>query len=224
MSTRIRDIPLDKLLPHPGNPSSMSRASLAKLVRNIERTGCYEPLVVRPHPGRRGAFQIINGHHRCEALRRLGHTTADAVVWDVDDEQTAILLTTLNRLGGRDALDKKLALLRRVRRRMPVADLAKLLPQTRGQIERLLAHKPLPRRMPDGPDTFAIPVVFFVSAVQQSVIEKALLAANPASSGDGPASPGQGHADGKTRTARRAAALTCLAQSSLDLMQREADR
>ena len=35
--------------------------------RNIERTDCYEPLVVRPHPNKHGFFQIINGHCRCKA-------------------------------------------------------------------------------------------------------------------------------------------------------------
>ena len=113
-STKIRHISLDRLVPHPDNPNRMSRATFEKLVRNIERTGRYEPLVVRPCPGRRGFFQIINGHHRCEALRTLGHKTAEAVVWNVDDEQTDILLATLNRLGGRDTLDQKLALLRRL--------------------------------------------------------------------------------------------------------------
>lgn len=60
MKSKIREIALDKLIPHPDNANRMSRAALAKLVRNIERTGCYEPLVVRPHPEQRGIFQIIN--------------------------------------------------------------------------------------------------------------------------------------------------------------------
>jgi hypothetical protein len=145
MSARIKRIALDKLVPHPGNPNRMSRANFDKLVRNIERTGRYEPLVVRPCPGRRGFFQIINGHHRCEALRQLGHETAEAVVWNVDDEQTDILLTTLNRLQGRDTLDKKLALLQRLSVTIEVRKLAKLLPQTRGQLDRLVNAKPLAR-------------------------------------------------------------------------------
>ena len=143
MSTKISHIPLDKLVPHPGNPNRMSRANFEKLVRNIERTGRYEPLVVRPCPGQRGFFQIINGHHRCEALRRLGHETAEAVVWNVDDEQTDILLATLNRLQGRDTLDKKLALLRRLSVALEIRQLAQLLPQTRGQLDRLVHAKPL---------------------------------------------------------------------------------
>jgi ParB-like chromosome segregation protein Spo0J len=174
VATEIRRVALDKLVPHPDNPNLMSRANFAKLVRHIERTGRYEPLVVRPHPERAGDFQIINGHHRCEALRQLGHETADVVVWDASDEETAILLTTLNRLGGRDVLDKKLALLRRLRQRMLIPELARLLPQTRSQLERLTARRLLPPTRMRTADAPAIPLVFFVDESQRSAIEEAL--------------------------------------------------
>jgi len=202
MSTKIRQIPLDRLVPHSDNPNRMSRTNFGKLVRHLDRTGRYEPLVVRPCPGRPGFFQIINGHHRCDALRQLGHPAAEVVVWDVNDEQTDILLATLNRLNGRDTLDKKLALLRRLHQQMPTRKLARLLPQTCGQIERLIATRPLaPAR--HQADTFAIPIVFFVSATQQRTIEEAL-------------SRGMCSSDAPTRAGRRAAALMHLAQHFLD--------
>jgi hypothetical protein len=208
MSARIKRIALDKLVPHPGNPNRMSRANFDKLVRNIERTGRYEPLVVRPCPGRRGFFQIINGHHRCEALRQLGHETAEAVVWNVDDEQTDILLATLNRLQGRDTLDKKLALLQRLSVTIEVRKLAKLLPQTRGQLDRLVNAKPLARGISGKPGVFAIPMVFFVDPRQEHTIEEAISRA------------ATGLPDGQTRAVRRATALTCIAQCLLDRDER----
>jgi ParB-like chromosome segregation protein Spo0J len=175
MSTIIQQIPLSRLAPHPDNPNVMSRANFARLVRHIERTGRYEPLVVRPHPKRTGNFQIINGCHRCEALRRLGRQVADAVVWDVSDDETATLLATLNRLGGRDVLDKKLTLLRRLAKRMPIRELAKLLPQTRGQLERLTARRLLPpvAKARTG-EASVVPLVFFVDESQRCAIEEAL--------------------------------------------------
>src|SRR4030042_1004922 len=100
MTNTVQSIGLEKLIAHPANPNRMSTATFGKLVRNIERTGRYEPIVVRPHPARGGYFQIINGHHRCRVLTKLGYETADWVVWDVDDEQGGILLATLNRLCG----------------------------------------------------------------------------------------------------------------------------
>ena len=100
MTNSIHSIALDKLDFHPDNPNKQSKVNFAKLVCNIERTGRYEPFVVRPSPKKTGCFQIINGHHRYHALAKLGYEAADAIVWDVDDEQTDILLATLNRLGG----------------------------------------------------------------------------------------------------------------------------
>jgi hypothetical protein len=202
MSTRIRHIPLDRLVAHPGNPNRMSRTNFRKLLGHIERTGRYEPLVVRPCPGRAGFFQIINGQHRCEALRTLGRKTADVVVWDVDDEQTDILMGTLNRLNGRDALDPKLALLRRLKERLPTRELARLLPQTLGQLERLVGAQAIPQVKQPQADAFAIPLVFFVDERQQRTIEEAL-SALMASSRAG------------TRAGRRAAALSQIARCFL---------
>lgn len=182
----------------------MSRANFEKLVRNIGRTGRYEPLVVRPCPGQDGGFQIINGRHRCEALRRLGHETADAVVWNVDDEQTDILLATLNRLQGRDTLDKKLALLRRLSVALEIRQLAQLLPQTRGQLDRLVNAKPLARGPSAKPGVLAKPMVFFVDPTQEHALEEAIARA------------GAGLPDGPTRALGRTAALTCIAQGFLD--------
>ena len=200
--SKIRNIPLTKLIPHPDNPNRMSRAAFGKLMRHINRTGQYEPLIVRPHPEREGCYQIINGHHRRAALEKLSYAKAQAVVWDVDDEQTDLLLSTLNRLGGRDMLDKKLALLRRLNRRMTTRQLAKLVPQTRGQLERLIARKAPARTLAKNAEAFAMPLVFFVSKDQQRTIETALSEAPVAQ-------------DVTTRAARRAAALTNIATQSI---------
>jgi hypothetical protein len=206
MSTEICRIPLKKLLPHPDNPNCMSRGNLAKLMRNIERTGRYEPLVVRPHPRRAGFFQIINGHHRREALEKLGHETADVVVWPVNDEQAAVLLGTLNRLNGRDSIEKKLKLLRKLRAHMPVHDMSRLLPQTHGQLVRLLARRPLVRQKPQTADAVAIPLVFFVDEMQRSAIESALSRAIDS-------------ADAKGRARKRAGALMQIAECFLTRAQ-----
>lgn len=202
MTTKIRHIPLEKLLAHPDNPNRMSRASFRKLMRHIRETGRYEPLVVRPHPQRKGFFQIINGNHRCAALRELGHAKAQAVVWDIDDEHTDILLSTLNRLTGRDQLDRKLTILRRLSARQSPKELAKLLPQTKGQLERLTTAKPLPSVKQDKTYAFAIPMVFYVSEEQQGIIESAL-------------APMVAQSEATTKAARRASALTQIARTAV---------
>jgi ParB-like chromosome segregation protein Spo0J len=193
---RVLSIPIDKLTAHPGSPNRMSRRNFARLVRNIERTGRYEPLVVR----RQGdCFGIINGHHRRLALIQLGYETVDAVVWDVDDTEADILLSTLNRLGGSDVLDKKLALLERLNRNMHAREMAKLLPFTRSQIEKLKNLK-----VPSAPakinvKSFAVPMVFFLSDEQQQIVAKVLASVRESQ-------------NEKTKAAGNAAALTEIAQ------------
>jgi ParB/RepB/Spo0J family partition protein len=194
----IQSIALDKLEFHPDNPNKQSKANFAKLVRNIERTGRYEPLVVRPCSEKAGRFQIINGHHRCHALSRLGYETIDCIVWDVNDEETDILLATLNRLGGSDELGKKLKLLKRLNKKIGTAELAKLLPQTAKQIERLTNLKRPVALAKISAKCFASPLVFFVNDTQQQLIERALsLVQEPEAE--------------MTKAVKRAAALTQMA-------------
>ena len=204
MNAGIRHVPLDRLMPHPDSPNRMSRASFEKLVRNIERCGRYEPVVVRPCPNRKGFFQVINGRHRCDALRKLGYESVDVVVWNVDDEQTNLLLATLNRLSGRDTLEKKVGLLKRLSRRIPIRKLARLVPQTLGQIERLTTVKPRSEPSPQGTADFVTPLVFFVHDGQQRTIEEALRVAGRSS-------------EETTRAGRRATALAQLAVRFLAL-------
>lgn len=193
----IKSIPLSKLLAHPDNPNTMSKLTFGKLVRNIGRTGLYEPIVARPHPKKKEKFQIINGHHRVKALENLGKKEANCVVWDVDDEQTAVLLATLNRLTGSDELSGKIELLKKLKGRFGSAQLAKILPHTRKQIEQLANFKLKDIASKANAERFAVPIVFFVSAEQSEIVEKALSKVTP--------NPGQ------TRAQQRAAALVEIA-------------
>lgn len=127
-------------------------------------------------------------------------------MWEVDDEQTDILLATLNRLGGTDRLDKKLALLRRLSKRTASIELGKLLPQTAKQIERL-SRLERPRldtaAVKVSAVCFANPMVFFLDDTQRQIIENAIsLAGGP---------------EGKvTKAAKKAVALTTIAQNFLN--------
>ncbi len=208
MVNQVQSIALDKLVAHPDNPNRMSKAKFAKLVRNIERTGRYEPLVVRPSPQKLECFQIINGHHRWRALRELGYKTADVVIWDVNDQDTDIMLATLNRLGGSDVLDKKLALLKKLNQSAfdgRTAELAKLLPQTSNQIKRLteLAISDCRKAVENRKSQILNPLVFFLNDKQQEVVEKALSSAMSKVE------------ENRTKAVKNAAALTYIAQDFL---------
>lgn len=174
MGNLFKAIKLDRLVAHPGNANRMSKSIFRKLVRNIKRSGRYEPLVARPRPQSEGSFEIINGHHRCKALRELGYEEADCVVWDVDDEEAEILLATLNRLVGSDELAKKAALLKRLSSKRGPGELSRYLPQTAKQIRRLINLERPRVPLKAQRQWFVNPIVFYVSDEQKRQIEKAL--------------------------------------------------
>lgn len=211
MANAICSIALGKLVAHTASANRQSKLTFGKLARNIERSELYEPLIVRPYRGRGGYFEIINGCHRWRALAKLGYETADCIVWEVDDEQTEILLSTLNRLGGTDELGKKQALLRRLNRRRASAELGKVLPQTARQIERLVNMERPGAAEKAKATNFANPVMFFVNDGQQEIIEKAISLV--------------GECGGKmTKAGKRAAGLARIAKYFLENRQIDTGR
>jgi len=134
-----RMIPLDGLRAHPLNSNVMPDDLREKLKAHIKRTGRYPFLVVRPHPDEPGKFQVLDGHHRIDVLRELGHIEARCDVWQVDDREAKLLLATLNRLQGQDVPARRAQLLHELLGEMSVDDLAGLLPETDKQIEELHA-------------------------------------------------------------------------------------
>src|SRR5438093_6471986 len=134
-----RMVPLDNLRPHPLNSNVMTEDLKEKLKAHIRRTGRYPFLVVRPHPEEPGHYQVLDGHHRVEILRELGHTDARCDIWQVDDREAKLLLATLNRLQGQDLPIRRAELLHELLGEMSLDDLAGLLPETDKQLEELHA-------------------------------------------------------------------------------------
>jgi ParB-like chromosome segregation protein Spo0J len=132
-----RMIPLDDLVPHPLNANIMPDDLREKLRAHIRRTKRYPHLIVRPHPGQSGKFEVLDGHHRLVILRDLGHTEARCDVWDVGDHEAKLLLATLNRLEGQDAPMRRAQLIHELLGEMSLDDLAGLVPETGRQLEEL---------------------------------------------------------------------------------------
>ncbi|HUU31904.1 MAG TPA: ParB N-terminal domain-containing protein [Phycisphaerae bacterium] len=174
----VRWIPLNRLEPHPENANRMAPALKGKLKRHIERTGRYEPLVVRPlgadPAGER--YQILNGHHRAEVLRELGRTEARCDVWEVDDEEARMLLATLNRLEGRDDPSARARLVASLAAGRSAEDLARLLPEPADGVERLLrlAQPPPAPLAPEAVERPARPMTFFLTEEQHALVTEAL--------------------------------------------------
>jgi ParB family chromosome partitioning protein len=224
MIRQIESIGIDKLVAHPANPNRMSGAAFKKLVGHIERTGNYEPVIVRPHPKRAGCFEIINGYHRVEALKQSGRKRCDCVVWQVDDTEALLLLATLNRLCGSDELDKKSELIKSLSKRFSTEELVGKLAESRKSIERL---KELSRPVPllnlrqfakhrkvslaGGHLTakvFLNPLMFFLTDEQKKIVDEALAKAA------GPNQPGTG-------AQKRAGAIVKIAETFLGVNAEE---
>jgi len=166
-------IPLDSLEPHPENSNRMPPRLLEKLKRHIQRTGLYEPLVVRPLTPQ-GHYQILNGHHRAQVLRELGHTHARCDVWEVDDGEARLLLATLNRLEGRDDPTARASLVARLAAGRSAEDLARLLPEPADAVERLVRLASPPPE-PAAPGVrLPQPMTFFLTEEQHEVVREAL--------------------------------------------------
>jgi len=174
LEQRIEQIEISRLVAHPGNPNRMDSECFDKLVGHIKRSGNYEPVIVRVHPGRDGDYQIINGHHRTKALGELGKSYANCIVWDVDDDEVCVLLATLNRLNGTDSIVKRSELVERLSRKIDMKALASMLPENLKELERLKAiagktPKPLINHA-----ALLNCMVFFLDDEQNRIVEDAL--------------------------------------------------
>lgn len=166
-------IDLNQLDAHPGNANRMTEATLEKLAAHVKQSGDYPPLIVRrigdqvgDHPHR---YQILDGHHRALALRRLGYQTARCEVWEVDDQRAELLLLTLNRLQGQDDPQLRGALLEKVSQSMGMEELARWVPEESERIGRLIELNRAPPPLAEPPALEHMPqaVTFFLNQAQR---------------------------------------------------------
>jgi ParB-like chromosome segregation protein Spo0J len=163
-----------------------------KLKAHIRRTGRYPFIVVRPHPEEPDHFQVLDGHHRVEILRELGHAEARCDVWNVDDREAKLLLATLNRLEGQDLPIRRAQLIHELLGEMPLVDLAGLLPETDKQLDELetLLQFPaediaalLAAEAEEQEKVLPRVLTFVVSAEQEELIERAVERASDGTAG-----------------------------------------
>jgi ParB-like chromosome segregation protein Spo0J len=167
-------IAIEKLLAHPMSANLMSKATFKKLAGHIERTGNYEPLVVRRHPSKKGYFEILNGHCRKKALEQLGYKGAECVEWEVDNEQALILLATLNRLRGKDLLESKAAVVKKLNKTIDDKTLASMIPESKGGIAKLRNVSAARKIKINEGKAFMSPVVFFLDEDQKRFVDEAI--------------------------------------------------
>lgn len=198
---RIRELPVESLLPNPWNPNRVPAETFAKLRAYIEREGFVEPLVVRPLD--KDTFQILGGFHRWRIAKELAYESVPCVVVDVDDRRAKVLTVNLNELKGQSVPALLAELVHDLSRELSLDDLASQLPYTVPELEDLQDLL----RIPDGLEAQLVEeaermererprvLSFAVSPDQEAVIEQALTKASTDVAGTS-----------------RGAALTCIAQ------------
>lgn len=187
-----RQIPLDQLRAHPLNSNVMPDDLREKLRAHIHRTGRYPHVIVRPDPQDADAYEVLDGHHRVEILRELGHAEARCDVWDVDDREAKLLLATLNRLQGQDSPIRRAQLIHELLGEMSVDDLAGLLPESDKQLEELHALLEFPadeiaallaEKAEEEEKVLPRVLTFVVTPAQEELIERAVEMASDGTAG-----------------------------------------
>ncbi len=170
---QLHEFALDRLRPHPQNSNVMPEALLDKLAGHLQDTDQYPPVIVRPFDD---DYQILDGHHRVVALRRLGRDTARCVVWEVDDAQALLLLATLNRLQGQDDPRKRAVLVGQLQDTFDLKALSQRLPEDGDRLRKLLRMNegmPTPRP-PLAIGEMPVAVHFFMRPDQRQAVERRL--------------------------------------------------
>jgi len=97
--TAVRDIPLEKVIPNPGQPRmTWHEDTLAELAASIREHGVLQPILVRPAGS---DYEIIAGERRWRASKLAGKETVPAIVERFDDS-TALEIALIENLQRED--------------------------------------------------------------------------------------------------------------------------
>ena len=92
---KIQILPLSELHPFEGHPFQVrDDEEMDKMVDSVKEYGVMTPAIVRPR--RDGGYEIVAGHRRCHASRRVGVDTMPCIVRDMDDDTAIILMVDSN--------------------------------------------------------------------------------------------------------------------------------
>ena len=89
---------LDMFTPMNNHPFQVRDDSdMQQLMESIKEYGVIVPILVRPNPIEGGAkYEIVSGHRRYEACKRLGITDIPAIVRDLTDEEAILTMVDAN--------------------------------------------------------------------------------------------------------------------------------
>lgn len=96
---------IDDLIKNPYNVTAMTKAVFEALKKDICENGFFGGIIVRPHPLKKGKFEVIDREKRLKALKELGEPKIPCIIVDYNDLNTIITMIRINREHG--YFDKK---------------------------------------------------------------------------------------------------------------------
>jgi len=97
--TSVRELPIDKVAPNPGQPRmTFHEETLKELASSVKEHGVLQPILVRPNGD---TFEIIAGERRWRASKMAGKDTIPAIVERFDDA-TALEIALIENLQRED--------------------------------------------------------------------------------------------------------------------------
>ena len=88
------EVLIEDIFPYEEQPFDLySEEKLEQLSKDISENGLYNPILVRPY---KGGYQIISGHNRFNAIKRLDWVTVPVTVETLTDEDAMIRLVNSN--------------------------------------------------------------------------------------------------------------------------------
>ncbi len=97
MKGQILDIKISSLQPFEGHPYKVQdNEEMDELVESIRENGVLTPIIARYKDGTRGEYELISGHRRVAACKKLGLTEIPARVAYMDRDEAIIALVDSN--------------------------------------------------------------------------------------------------------------------------------
>lgn len=90
-------IPIKQIVQSPDNPRKFfDQAKLDQLAESIKEKGVLQPIVVRPNPYKKGAYELVAGERRWRACDLAGVAAIPAMVRELDDKAAVECAVTEN--------------------------------------------------------------------------------------------------------------------------------
>lgn len=131
-------IDIEKLRSHPMESARLSKCMARKLLGNIQAVGHYEPVVVRQHDSQKGFYEVLSGQTSVEALRKIGHTSVNCDVWEIDPISARLFLAIRDSVNGVLVPELRMDLLFSLLDKFDPDELGALLPEGAPYLQKLL--------------------------------------------------------------------------------------